>query len=120
MAVLVAIAIPIFTAQLEKSREATDAANLRAAYAELASAAVLGEAIDAKTEGNITINAAAKDAATYSAVVKLNQTQADWQNASIKGSKIGSADAGTPTAGGKGTITLTAATGAAEIAYAAN
>lgn len=32
---LVAIAIPIFTTQLEKSREATDLANLRAAYAEM-------------------------------------------------------------------------------------
>lgn len=32
--VLVAISIPIFTAQLEKAREATDVANLRAAYAE--------------------------------------------------------------------------------------
>ena len=42
-AVLVAISIPIFTSQLEKSREATDAANLRAAYAE-ASAAVLSDA----------------------------------------------------------------------------
>ena len=34
IAVLVAIAIPIFTAQLEKSREATDLANIRSAYAE--------------------------------------------------------------------------------------
>ena len=34
MGVLVAVSIPIFTAQLEKSREATDVANLRAAYAE--------------------------------------------------------------------------------------
>lgn len=34
IAVLVAIAIPIFTSQLEKAREATDLANLRAAYAE--------------------------------------------------------------------------------------
>lgn len=34
MAVLTAIAIPVFTAQLEKSREATDLANLRSAYAE--------------------------------------------------------------------------------------
>ncbi len=32
--VLVAISIPIFTSQLEKSKEATDMANLRAAYAE--------------------------------------------------------------------------------------
>ncbi len=36
IAVLVAIAIPVFTSQLEKAREATDAANLRAAYAEAA------------------------------------------------------------------------------------
>ena len=34
IAVLVAIAIPVFTNQLEKSREATDAANIRSAYAE--------------------------------------------------------------------------------------
>ena len=34
--VLVAISIPIFTAQLEKAREATDEANIRAAYAEVA------------------------------------------------------------------------------------
>ena len=31
--VLVAIAIPIFTSQLERSREATDAANIRSHYA---------------------------------------------------------------------------------------
>ena len=37
IAVLVAIAIPVFTAQLEKSREATDLANIRSAYAELMS-----------------------------------------------------------------------------------
>ena len=34
-AVLVAIAIPVFSAQLEKSREATDIANIRSAYAEV-------------------------------------------------------------------------------------
>ncbi len=33
IAVLVAIAIPIFTAQLEKSREATDISNVRSGYA---------------------------------------------------------------------------------------
>ena len=33
---LVAIAIPIFTTQLEKARVATDQANIRAAYAEAA------------------------------------------------------------------------------------
>ncbi len=35
IAVLVAIAIPVFTAQLEKAREATDLANVRSAYAEM-------------------------------------------------------------------------------------
>ena len=35
IAVLVAIAIPVFTSQLEKSREATDLSNIRSAYAEV-------------------------------------------------------------------------------------
>lgn len=38
IAVLVAIAIPIFTAQLEKSRDAVTMANVRAAYAEASAA----------------------------------------------------------------------------------
>ena len=33
--VLVAISIPIFSSQLEKSREATDLANVRSAYAKI-------------------------------------------------------------------------------------
>ena len=36
IAVLVAIAIPVFSSQLEKSRDAVSVANLRAAYAEAA------------------------------------------------------------------------------------
>ena len=35
IAVLTAIAIPVFTTQLEKSREATDIANVRSAYAQV-------------------------------------------------------------------------------------
>ena len=42
IAVLVAIAIPIFTSQLEKSREATDLANIRSAYAEATTKAIEG------------------------------------------------------------------------------
>ena len=34
IAVLVAVAIPVFTTQLEKSRDATSVANIRSAYAE--------------------------------------------------------------------------------------
>ena len=52
---LVAISIPIFTSQLEKSREATDAANLRAAYAE-ASAAVLSDADGKGGDYYVTVN----------------------------------------------------------------
>lgn len=40
IAVLVAISIPIFSSLLEKSREATDLANVRSAYAEVMSAAI--------------------------------------------------------------------------------
>ena len=38
IAVLTAIAIPVFSSQLEKSREATDIANVRSAYAEVVAA----------------------------------------------------------------------------------
>jgi type IV pilus assembly protein PilA len=53
IAILVAIAIPIFTAQLEKAREATDAANIRAAYAEVSADAL----VDGNTTANETVNA---------------------------------------------------------------
>lgn len=59
--VLVAISIPIFTSQLEKSRDAVTMANVRAAYAE-ASAAKLTEAnggtdvLYDKTDGSVTVN----------------------------------------------------------------
>lgn len=45
IAVLVAISIPVFTNQLEKSREATDLANVRAAYAEVMTAAMTGDSL---------------------------------------------------------------------------
>ena len=49
IAVLVAVAIPVFTAQLEKSREAVDMANLRSAYAEgMAEAVKMALASDEK------------------------------------------------------------------------
>lgn len=49
IAVLVAISIPIFTAQLEKSREAVDAANIRSAYAELVADYLTESAAASKT-----------------------------------------------------------------------
>lgn len=43
IAVLVAISIPIFSSKLEASRESTDAANLRSAYAAMSAAMLLGK-----------------------------------------------------------------------------
>ena len=65
IAVLVAIAIPVFSGQLEKSREATDAANIRSAYAEVVAASLTDQSKDA------------------SAKVEKAQTQDDWQNTSL-------------------------------------
>ena len=61
IAVLVAIAIPIFTTQLEKSREATDQANVRSAYADVMA--------------QYLTNADS----SYTMAVKARQTQSGWQ-----------------------------------------
>ena len=50
--VLVGISIPIFTSQLEKSREATDAANIRAAKAAAVSAYLSEDTIGSKQLGS--------------------------------------------------------------------
>ena len=60
IAVLVAIAIPVFTNQLEKSREATDIANVRSAYAE-----VMTQYLE--------------DGTTHSMTVTAQQKVDDWQ-----------------------------------------
>ena len=49
--VLVAISIPIFSSQLEKSREATDLANVRSAYAK-----IMAEAIDTEIPEPIKVD----------------------------------------------------------------
>ncbi len=69
IAVLTAIAIPVFTTQLEKSREATDMSNLRAAYAEvmatyLANGAKIGSTASTNCQATVT----------------ARQTQNGWQN----------------------------------------
>lgn len=71
--VLVAIGIPIFTSQLEKSREATDAANIRVQYAQ-----VMAEAIT--VDGNVNIDG--KDFEK----INLRQKQPDWQTETIPNS----------------------------------
>ena len=61
IAVLIAIAIPLFSSQLEKTREATDLTNVRSAYAQVSAEALLGNS-------EITVT------------VDLTQKQADWQS----------------------------------------
>lgn len=64
IAVLVAVAIPVFGSQLEKSREAADLANVRAAYAKVLTEANMGIY-------NEPVN------------VDLKQKQDDWQSADV-------------------------------------
>ena len=61
IAVLIAVAIPVFASQLEKAREATDLANVRSAYAQVSTEALLGD-----SEATVTVN--------------LKQKQVDWQS----------------------------------------
>ncbi len=61
IAVLIAVAIPVFASQLEKAREATDLANVRSAYAKVSTEALLGN-----SEATVTVD--------------LKQKQADWQS----------------------------------------
>lgn len=95
--VLVAISIPIFTSQLEKSREATDAANIRSHYAQVMAEAISsGQNVDGKT--------------LYGAV-QLKQTTDGWSSDSVKNnleSVYGGHIEGTPTAGGTAWVVFNA------------
>ena len=53
IAVLVAVSIPVFTANLEKSRQAADAANIRAAYAEAAAKAMESDNGEATSDSSV-------------------------------------------------------------------
>ena len=96
--VLMAVAIPVFSSHLEKSREATDLANVRAAYAE-----VLVDAINADLS-------AMNGDGEYTRTVALKQKASNW-TLDIGGMEIGGVtpddDAhwkGSPGAGGSCTV----------------
>ena len=94
IAVLVAIAIPVFTSQLEKSREATDIANVRSAYAE------------------VVTNYLSKGDSATTMTVEAKQTVADWQGPSgtieyFKGSTTSAATYNAVTTPGKYTVGIT-------------
>lgn len=61
VAVLISVAVPVLSSQLERSREAVDLANVRSAYAQVSTEALLGN-----THVTVTVN--------------LKQKQAGWQS----------------------------------------
>lgn len=71
IAVLVAIAIPIFTSQLEKAREATDVANIRAAYAEATTKVLSGDDDGTTAEGKAKATATTPKMVSNGAINKL-------------------------------------------------
>ena len=94
--VLVSVAIPILGSQLEKSREAVDLANVRAAYADVLTASMLGQTAE-------TVK-----------VVQLKQRQDNWQSIDpvniggithYKNQKDTDNWKGNPTAGGECKVT---------------
>lgn len=78
IAVLVGVSIPIFTSQLEKSREATDLANVRSAYAEVLTAAMIED----------TSSPAYVSPGLYQNKVLLKQKQNGWKT-DVTGKALG-------------------------------
>lgn len=87
---LVAISIPIFTTQLEKSRDAVSISNIRAAYAQ-AQAAYLtgGNGGDSTITYNITNNAGTID---VSGVAIKSQSANNWSDLATELAFIGGTD----------------------------
>ncbi len=105
IAVLVAISIPIFAAQLEKAREAVDEANIRDAYA-VCVASALSEAPPEDVTKNDTdkityaVDGTGKDY-TVTATIDATQTEAGWKSAATATTaiSIGGQDVGPSTTG---------------------
>jgi len=87
IAVLVAIAIPVFTSQLEKSREATDLSNIRSAYAEVVTAILTDDLANSKVANNLEITGtvdANKDFVISVADLPMQQKRNNWQTADVQ------------------------------------
>lgn len=109
IAVLVAIAIPIFTSLLEKAKEATDLANIRAMYAECTTSALTG------TESSQNVHVTAENGTvTATGTVTMTQGKSGFADGSEK-VKIGSVElASDDFKTGTATVTVTS-TGTATI-----
>ena len=73
--VLVAVSIPIFTSQLEKSRDAATLANLRAAYAEASAAYLTGTD---SANADVTMKANDEGGTVVVSHVNILSTDADY------------------------------------------
>ena len=84
IAVLVAISIPIFTSQLEKSRDAVTVSNMRAAYAE-ATAAYLTANGNAVTDGDVVVAAPTGTSGSRKTAVTVKNVVAKGTSAGFNG-----------------------------------
>ena len=115
IAVLVAIAIPIFTSQLEKSREATDLSNARGYYAEIAAWLLAdnpntGATTKVQGKYTATITGDPHAAGTFKVAVEgvpNAQRVADWQTADFNIGGVAKANCGDAVITTTATITFT-------------
>ncbi len=118
IAVLTAIAIPVFTSQLEKSKEATDMANIRSAYAEVMAAGLTdtGKTADPTVKAQGVTRSGNPGTFSWTKTVTLKQSQEGWQGPAdeLGGSVISTLN---PKAGGTCTITYTEGTANATIVF---
>ena len=112
--VLVAISIPIFTGQLEKAREATDAANIRAAYAAVSTDMLL-DSKETEDANGVKYDASG----VYTATVPATQKEDNWQTLGTTNNaemEIGGQKVKAAKDGATWTIKGTVSTGKVEIA----
>ena len=102
IAVLVAVAIPVFSGQLEKSRESVDAANIRSSYAELMAAVISDDKSSPLWK--------ADSSSWKTEPIELRQQKSGWNTASIE-------EALKAIAAVAGTITVPQAGGTAWLEY---
>ena len=124
IAVLVAIAIPVFTSQLEKSRDSVSVSNMRAAYAEAATAMLTSNGKAVAKTGNVSVAAVAdgKQVVTVENVQIKSQAADNWSGLAGElpwngGTGNAPTDPGTPSAKTM-TFTFTVSTGAVSAAFA--
>ena len=106
IAVLVAIAIPVFTSQLERSREATDLSNIRAAYAEAVADYLADGATTAKTA---TVSSVKQTVSGWTIEDPNLYTRVNGSEKAVPLPDIDTSKSVTVTVAADGSVTITAA-----------